>query len=56
MTIALLVLVFLVLFAFAGLPNWYSPSYRSSYGYVPSGVLFVIVLILIVLLLFGGRF
>jgi Protein of unknown function (DUF3309) len=48
----LILIVLLLLLALSGLPPA-GPLIPHSYGYGPSGVLFVIVIILIVLLLLG---
>lgn len=46
----LLVLLLLVLLLVGGLPTW---QYSANWGYGPSGVIFVIVVVLIVLALLG---
>ena len=46
---SLLLLIVLILLLFGGLPNW---GYHS-YGYVPSGLSGVLVIVLLVLLLTG---
>jgi len=46
-----ILLIVLILFLVGGLPNWYGPSY--SYGYYPSGIFFVIIVIVIILALTG---
>jgi hypothetical protein len=45
----LLLVIILVLFLFGGLPNW---GYHS-YGYAPSGMIGVVLIVLVVLLLTG---
>jgi hypothetical protein len=45
----LLLVIILVLFLFGGLPNW---GYHS-YGYAPSGMVGVLLIVLVVLLLTG---
>jgi uncharacterized protein DUF3309 len=45
----LLLLIILVLFLFGGLPRW---GYHS-YGYAPSGIVGVVLIVLVVLLLTG---
>jgi Protein of unknown function (DUF3309) len=45
----LLLLIVLVLLVFGGLPNW---GYHS-YGYAPSGLAGVVLIVLVVLLLSG---
>jgi hypothetical protein len=47
----LLVVIILILFAVGGSPTW---GYHT-YGWGPSGLLGVIVVILLIWLLFGGR-
>ena len=49
MSLGLLLLIVLIVILFAGLPNW---GYHS-YGYAPSGILMVVVVILVVLFLMG---
>ena len=57
--ITILIIVFLVMLIFGALPTWpYARSY--SYGYYPSGILSLILIIVVVLLarpngLFGSR-
>lgn len=46
---SLLLLILVLLFFFGGLPNW---GYHS-YGYAPSGLAGVVLIILIILLLTG---
>jgi hypothetical protein len=46
---SLLLLIVLVLFLFGGLPRW---GYHS-YGYAPSGVVGVVLLVIVALLLTG---
>ena len=46
---SLLLLIVLVLFLFGGLPRW---GYHS-YGYAPSGVVGVVLLVIVALLLAG---
>jgi hypothetical protein len=51
-----IVVVILILLLIGGLPNWgYSRRWRGGrgYGYGPSGILGVILLIVIILLLMG---
>lgn len=45
----LLLLIFLILFLVGGLPRW---GYHS-YGYAPSGIAGVVLIVLVVLLLTG---
>ncbi|MDA9101170.1 DUF3309 domain-containing protein [Omnitrophica bacterium] len=52
MTISTLVLIVLVLFVIGALPAW---PHSKSWGYVPSGISGLLVLIVLVLLL-TGRF
>jgi Protein of unknown function (DUF3309) len=47
LTILLIVLLLLMI---AGLPTW---PYSAGWGYTPSGVLFFVLLVLVILLLFG---
>ena len=46
----LILLLILVVLFFGALPAW---PYSRSWGYYPSGGLFIVVLILLLLLLFG---
>ena len=46
----LLLLVFLILILVGGLPRW---NYSRNWGYGPSGLLSVVVVLVIVLLLLG---
>ena len=46
---SLLLLIVLVLFLFGGLPRW---GYHS-YGYAPSGIVGVVLLVIVALLLTG---
>jgi hypothetical protein len=48
----LLLLILLVILVFGALPRW---EYSSNWGYGPSSVLGIVLLILLVYLLFGSR-
>ena len=50
MSISLLILILLVIVLVGALPAW---PYSASWGYMPSGVLGLIFIILLVLLLLG---
>jgi len=50
MSISLLVLIVLVLLLIGALPTW---GYSSGWGYLPSGGLGLVLLVLIVLMLMG---
>lgn len=50
MSISLIVLIILILILVGALPTW---GHSRSWGYGPSGVLGVVVLIVVVLLLMG---
>ena len=56
MSTTTIIIVILIILLVAGLPTWgYSRSWRGGqgYGYVPSGILGVILLIVIILYLMG---
>ncbi len=56
MTTTTIIIIILILLLVGGLPTWgYSRGWRGGrgYGYAPSGVLGVILLIVIILLLMG---
>ena len=48
----LILIVFLVLLLLGALPTW---PYSSGWGYYPSGGLGLVLLIVVVVMLFGGR-
>ena len=50
MSVSTIILIVLVLILIGAIPAW---PYSSSWGYAPSGILGVIVLIFLVLLLMG---
>jgi len=50
MSVGLILLVILVVILIAGLPSW---PYAASWGYGPSGLIGVILLVLVALLLLG---
>jgi hypothetical protein len=50
MSVSTIILIVLVLILIGAIPTW---PYSSSWGYAPSGILGVIVLIFLVLLLMG---
>jgi len=50
MSVTTIILIILVLLLVGAVPTW---PYSSSWGYAPSGILGVIVLIFLVLLLMG---
>jgi hypothetical protein len=50
---AMIVIVILLVLLIGGLPNWYRGSAYGSWGYYPSGVVGILLVILILLLLFG---
>jgi len=50
MSVTTIILIILVLILVGAIPTW---PYSSSWGYAPSGILGVIVLIFLVLLLMG---
>jgi hypothetical protein len=50
MTLTTLLIIVLVIFLIGGLPTW---PYARGWGYYPSGILGIVLLVLIVLLLTG---
>jgi hypothetical protein len=48
-----IIIVILLVLLIAGLPNWYRGSAYGSWGYYPSGIVGILLVILVVLLLFG---
>ena len=47
-----ILLIVLLIMALGGLPSW---PHAANWGYGPSGILFVIVIVLLIYLLMGGR-
>ena len=52
MSAVTIILIVLVVLLVAGLPHWYGPAY-GGFGYYPSGIISVLLVILLVPLLFG---
>lgn len=50
---AMIIIVILLVLLIGGLPNWYRGSAYGSWGYYPSSMVGMLLLILVVLLLFG---
>jgi len=53
MSAVTIILIVLVVLLVAGLPHWYGGTPYASYGYAPSGIISVLLVILLILLLFG---
>jgi hypothetical protein len=50
MTISTLILILLIVLVVGSLPNW---GYSAGWGYGPSGILGLLVIVLVILLLLG---
>ena len=51
--LSIVLLVILVLLLVGAVPTW---RYSSGWGYGPSGLIGVVIVILLIFVLFGGRF
>jgi hypothetical protein len=51
--LSLIIVIILILLLIGGLPNW---GYSSGWGYGPSGLIGILLVILIIYLLLGNRF
>jgi hypothetical protein len=51
--LSLIIVIILIMLLIGGLPNW---GYSSGWGYGPSGLIGILLVILIIYLLLGNRF
>jgi hypothetical protein len=53
MSAVTIILIVLVVLLIAGLPHWYGGTPYASYGYGPTGIVGLLLVVLLILLLFG---